>query len=98
MVLDCLKKQLKQLDSQLAKMLKADKENARLIEILDSIKCVGPVLISTLITGLPELGRLNRAEIAKLVGVAPINRANWFSVWIFLGIRLSSAMRKGRIS
>jgi transposase len=73
-VLDCLKKQQKEIDAQLAKMLKADKENSRLIEILDSIKCVGPVLISTLITGLPELGRLNRGEIAKLVGVAPINR------------------------
>jgi transposase len=73
-VLDCLKKQLKKLDSELAKMLKTDKANARLIEILDSIKCVGPVLISTLITGLPELGKLNRGQIAKLVGVAPINR------------------------
>jgi transposase len=73
-VLECLKKQLKEVDAQLAKMLKADKENARLIEILDSIQCVGPVTISTLITGLPELGKLNRAEIAKLVGVAPINR------------------------
>jgi len=73
-VLDCLKKQLKQVDSQLAKMLKADKENQRLIEILDSIKCVGPVLISTLITSLPELGEFNREQIAKLVGVAPINR------------------------
>jgi transposase len=73
-VLDCLKKQLKQLDSQLAKMLQCDQDNARLIEILRSIKCVGPVLISTLITGLPELGKLNGAQIAKLVGVAPINR------------------------
>ncbi|WP_162006892.1 IS110 family RNA-guided transposase [Roseimaritima sediminicola] len=73
-VLDCLKNQLKQIDSELAKMLKVDEENTRLIEILDSIKCVGPVLISTLITSLPELGKLNREQIAKLVGVAPINR------------------------
>ena len=73
-VLDCLKKQLKQIDSELAKMLKVDKENERLIEILASIKCVGPVLISTLLTSLPELGKLNREQIAKLVGVAPINR------------------------
>lgn len=73
-VLDCLKKQLKQVDQQLAKMLKADQENARLIEILLSIKCVGPVLVSSLITSLPELGKLNREQIAKLVGVAPINR------------------------
>ena len=73
-VLECLKKQLKLIDSELAKMLKVDEENKRIIEILGSIKCVGPVLISTLITSLPELGKLNREQIAKLVGVAPINR------------------------
>jgi len=73
-VLECWKKQLKQIDSDLAKMLKVDEVNQRFIEILGSIKCVGSVLISTLITSLPELGKLNREQIAKLVGVAPINR------------------------
>jgi transposase len=73
-VLEMLKKQLKSIDSQLAKMLKTDVENQRTIEILQSVKGVGPVMISTLIAELPELGRLNRSEVAKLVGVAPINR------------------------
>lgn len=73
-VLECLRNQLKQIDSELAKMLKSDTQNARLIEILGSVKCVGPVLISTLITSLPELGKLNREQIAKLVGIAPMNR------------------------
>ncbi|XZE56916.1 IS110 family transposase [Planctomycetaceae bacterium SH139] len=73
-VLECLKEQQKQIDSKLAKMLKVDEKNKRFIEILSSIKCVGPVLISTLLTSLPELGKLNRERIAKLVGVAPINR------------------------
>ena len=31
-------------------------------------------MISTVIAELPELGKLNRGEVAKLVGVAPINR------------------------
>ena len=35
---------------------------------------VGPVMISTLLACLPEIGKLNRAQVAKLVGVAPINR------------------------
>ena len=34
---------------------------------------VGPVAISTFLAELPKLGNLNRAEIAKLVGVAPLN-------------------------
>lgn len=73
-VLEVLKKQLKSIDSQLAKMLKSDVANQRVIEILESVKGVGPVMVSTLLAELPELGKLNRGEIAKLVGVAPINR------------------------
>jgi transposase len=73
-VLEVLKKQLKSIDSQLAKMLKTDKTNQQIIKVLESIIGVGPVMISTILADLPELGRLNRGEIAKLVGVAPINR------------------------
>jgi transposase len=73
-VLEVLKKQLESIDSQLAKMLQTDTENKRTIEILESVKGVGPVMISTVIAELPELGKLNRGEVARLVGVAPINR------------------------
>ncbi|HEX74759.1 MAG TPA: IS110 family transposase, partial [Dehalococcoidia bacterium] len=34
----------------------------------------GPVLSTTLLAELPELGILNRRQIAALVGVAPLNR------------------------
>ena len=40
--------------------------------LLDSVKGVGPVTILTLTAALPELGRLGRRQIAKLVGVAPL--------------------------
>ena len=73
-VLEVLKKQLKHIDSQLAKMLETDTQNQRTIEILKSVNGVGPVTISTLVAELPELGKLNRGQVAKLVGVAPINR------------------------
>ena len=73
-VLELLKKQLKTVDSLLATMLAKDTANERKIEILQSVKGVGAVTISTLIAELPELGKLNRGEVAKLVGVAPINR------------------------
>ena len=45
----------------------------RKVEIMQSVKGIGPVAISTFVTELPELGELNRGQIAKLVGVAPIN-------------------------
>ncbi len=73
-VLEVLKKQLKSIDSQLAKMLQLDTKNSRTIEILQSVKGVGPVMISTILAELSEIGKLNRGEVAKLTGVAPINR------------------------
>jgi len=73
-VLELLKKQLKSIDSRLSNMLAGDTENQRTIEILASVKGIGPVTISTILAELPELGTLNRGEVAKLVGVAPINR------------------------
>ncbi len=73
-VLKTLQKQLKGVDSKLAKMLQLDTENQRAIEILGSVKGVGPVMISTVLSDLPELGKVSRSEIAKLVGLAPINR------------------------
>jgi transposase len=44
------------------------------MNILLSVKGVGKVLAYTLLSDLPELGQLNRKEIAALVGVAPMNR------------------------
>lgn len=41
-------------------------------DLLDTVKGVGPVTILTLTAALPELGRLGRRQIAKLVGVAPL--------------------------
>ncbi len=43
-------------------------------QLLRSTPGVGPVLSMTLLSDLPELGALNRGEIAALVGVAPFNR------------------------
>jgi transposase len=43
-------------------------------ELLRRVPGVGPVLSRTLLADLPELGRLSRREIAKLVGVAPLSR------------------------
>lgn len=40
--------------------------------LLDSVKGVGRVTVITLTAILPELGKLQRRQIAKLVGVAPL--------------------------
>jgi len=72
--LETLNKQVKTIDERLAQSVKSNTADARKIEILESVKGLGPVTVSTLLAELPELGRLNRGQIAKLVGVAPMNR------------------------
>jgi transposase len=42
-------------------------------KLIQSVPGVGKVLSMTLLAGLPELGKLGRAAIAALVGVAPFN-------------------------
>lgn len=72
--LESLKKQQKDIDARLEKCVKEDTVNARKVEILDSVAGVGTVTTCTILADLPELGQLNREQIAKLVGVAPLNR------------------------
>lgn len=43
-------------------------------DLLQSVPGIGPVVSRTLLAELPELGKLNRRQIAALVGVAPLNR------------------------
>ena len=43
-------------------------------ELLRSVPGIGDVVARTLIADLPELGYLDRKQIAALVGVAPLNR------------------------
>jgi transposase len=69
-----LEKCLKKVDKVLKNLLKKSPVWREKDEILQSTPGVGPVLSMTLLSGLPELGTLNRKEIAALVGVAPLNR------------------------
>lgn len=59
------------IERQLAAAIAADATSQRRYEVLCSIPGVGPVIATTLITELPELGTLDRHAIASLAGVAP---------------------------
>jgi len=61
-------KMLGEIDARMAELMKAQPQ----MEALRTIKGVGPVLLATLASRLPELGRLSGKAIAKLVGVAPL--------------------------
>jgi transposase len=69
-----LERELEELDDELRTQIQENAEWRETDEILRSTPGVGRVLSMTLLTELPELGRLNRKKIATLVGVAPLNR------------------------
>ena len=68
-----LEQRIQTLEDQIAELCQADESSRRKHELLTSVPGVGDVTAVTLIAELPELGRINREEIAALVGVAPIN-------------------------
>lgn len=68
-----LERRLKSSDDELQRALKNSPPWRERDVLLRSVPGVGRVLSLTLLAELPELGQLNRREIAKLVGVAPFN-------------------------
>lgn len=68
-----LEKRLKDLDDDLDRTLRESSLWHEKDTLLQSVPGVGRVLSLSLLAQLPELGHLNRREIAALVGVAPFN-------------------------
>ncbi len=66
-----LQKALSRVDEDIDQAIKSNPIWRELDRLQRSIKGVGPVLSRTMLALLPELGHLNRKEIAALVGVAP---------------------------
>ncbi len=60
------------LDGELTAAIAGSEGWRRQRELLESVPGVGPVLATTLLACLPELGRASSKEIAALVGVAPL--------------------------
>ena len=68
-----LRKRVALLDSSIRKLLDSEPLWRESRDRLSTMPGVGPVLVATLLSELPELGQLNRREIAKLAGVAPLS-------------------------
>ena len=73
-LLALLEKEIATINEQLAQLIARDDQwNAR-DAILQSVAGVAAATSHTLLADLPELGQLGHKQIAKLVGVAPLNR------------------------
>jgi len=71
--IDFLEKRLQNYDSNLEGMIEESPVQREKYHLLQSVPGVGPNLARTLLIDLPELGSLNRWQVAALVGVAPFN-------------------------
>jgi transposase len=69
-----LEKRLSGFDDELAALVRETPIWRERDELLRSVPGVGKVLSTTLLAHLPELGALNRKQIAALAGLAPFNR------------------------
>ena len=73
-VINCLEAEIEYLDSEMRKFMKEHENFGEQEKLLRSAKSIGPVTAATLLADLPELGKLDRKQIAALVGVAPMNQ------------------------
>ena len=72
--IDHLGNEIKLIEEELAEEVSRSEEDAEKAARLETFKGVGRRTSLLLVSLLPELGRLNRAQISALVGVAPKNR------------------------
>jgi transposase len=73
-LLKTLQNELTSLDADIDETVRGSPAWRAKEDLLASVPGIGPTIARTLIAELPELGRLNRKEIAALVGLAPFTR------------------------
>lgn len=70
-MIELLTQERRRIEAQLEAMIDQDPANRRRGELLRTIPGIGPAVSTTLLTDLPELGRLDRRAVASLAGLAP---------------------------
>ena len=69
-----LEKELVSVDTDIDDAVRSSPAWRETEDLLASVPGVGPIIARTLMAELPELGRLNRKQIAALAGLAPYTR------------------------
>ena len=72
--IDELESRIQEADQQSKNLSESNAHSSELKTMLLSVKGMGPLISSSLLVLLPELGQLNRKPITALVGLAPFNR------------------------
>jgi transposase len=71
--IDYLQRLIHETDEEVSTLIRSSPAWREKDDLLQSAPGIGPVLSATLQAALPELGVLTQREIAKLVGIAPLN-------------------------
>jgi transposase len=73
-VTQSLSDEIERIEKLILDIIQSDPDMQDKIQRLTSVPGIGKTTAAMLISDLPELGALNRRQIAAMVGVAPINR------------------------
>ena len=74
LIVDTLNKEIRRVEKRILALVESDDDWKGKADLLQSTPGVGKTTAATLLSDLPELGTLNRQQIAALAGVAPLNR------------------------
>ena len=89
-VIQKLTAEIENIEAMITDIISSDPDMQAKIDRISSVPGVGKVTAAVLLADLPELGTLNRRQIAALVGLAPMNRDSGQ----FRGKRMTGSGRK----
>ena len=79
-LIEHVERQIVELDAEIAALIAEDQEENRKLEIIRSIPGIGMVTASAILAFMPEIGQLDRKQVASLAGLAPFTRSS--GTWV----------------
>ena len=73
-VIHKLTSEIENIEAMISELIGSDPDMQNKIDRLSSVPGVGKVTAAALMSDVPELGTMNRRQVAALIGVAPMNR------------------------
>jgi transposase len=80
-VIVCLEEQIIIVNKEIKDIIEIDEDLSRKKETLKNIPGIGEITANTLLALVPELGHLNRKQIASLCGLAPYPKQSGTKTW-----------------
>ena len=89
-IIQKLTAEIENIEAMITQIISSDPDMQEKIDRISSVPGVGKTTAAVLLADLPELGTLNRRQVAALIGVAPMNRDSGQ----FRGKRMTGSGRK----